>query len=146
MNKNTKVYVQSISELFIFFLLIDALLFYITKGSEFFLLTKNITMYIGVSLLLALFLLFSVSWQYKKMQLMTEEEIEYYKNPPWKKIIITAIVMGLGLSLLFVYLSLDKTYRTFTWISILWVVFTLFYLIIKAYVFRFYKLMRKSSE
>ncbi len=144
MNKS-KVYLKSITELFIFFLIVDAILFYITKGLEFFTLTKNVGMYIGVSLILAILLIFSVSWQYKKILLMDDEELQNYKNPPWKKIVLISIIMGLGLSLFFVFLTVGKEFRTITWILILWVLFTLFYLVLKAYIFRFYKLMIKSS-
>ena len=144
MNKS-KVYLKSVVELSVFFLIVDAVLFYITKGAEFFALTKNVGMYIGVSLVMAIMLLFSVSWQYKKILLMDDEDLKLYKNPPWKRLILTSILMGLALSTFFVYLVLGEEFRSVTWVLILWVLFTLFYLVLKSYVFRFYKLMTKSA-
>ncbi len=143
----TKVYITAFIELFAVFGLVDFILFTIKQGLAYFTGVNNILIYLALSAVLAVMLLMSVAWQYKKILLMDDEELKFYENPPLKKMILRSVFMGLAFAVFFITLGMDISMEDkkmyYTTLALLWFVFTFLYFTLKSYIFRFYKLMKK---
>ncbi len=148
--KQTKVYITAFLELLAVFGLIDFVFFTIKQGLIYFSTANNILVYLALSAVLAIMLLMSVAWQYKKTLLMDDDELQFYENPPWKKIIVRSVFMGLALAVFFISLGMDISMENkrlyYTTLGLLWFVFAFLYFMLKSYIFRFYKLMKKTDE
>jgi hypothetical protein len=145
-----KVYLTAFLELSLIFGIIDFILFSIKQGLEYYYSINNILIFIALSIALASMLLLSVSWQYKKILLMNDEELKFYDNPPIKKIAFRSIFMGLAFAVFFISFGMDVSMKDkqlyYTTLALLWFVFTFLYFTLKSYIFRFYKLMKKTEN
>jgi len=145
-----KVYLTAFLELSLIFGIIDFILFSIKQGLEYYYSINNILIFIALSIALASMLLLSVSWQYKKILLMNDEELKFYDNPPIKKIVFRSIFMGLAFAVFFISFGMDVSMKDkqlyYTTLALLWFVFTFLYFTLKSYIFRFYKLMKKTEN
>ncbi len=138
-----KVIIQAAIELSLFFAIIMFILIYSVKGFEYFAKPNTIILFIGMIIGFTLFILASISFQYSKIKQFPEEELEYYKNPPWKKLLLTSVFWGIILTavMMFSMKNLGVIH-----IFLLFIIFTLFYFVLKSYIFRFYRLSKKAEK